>query len=171
MQESKPFKMNNKLFGSLLIAFFGIICFCHESNATEYPAPPKAPENFDNPEDIRRYLNSLHQYYTVVGKLKTFFSEMSWKRELRWILSFIGRPRFGKRSSLGSLSTLSKALENDSYGPAQVDEDRLDVSSTLFKQIDRNQDGVVSFAEFNGFISKNLKWTWQDSLKLSSRFN
>ena len=39
-----------------------------QSEASEYPSPPPVPSKFDNPEEVQKYLQQLHNYYLIVGR-------------------------------------------------------------------------------------------------------
>lgn len=64
------------------LMFLVVSIVLKQLDATEYPTPPPVPAKFESPQDVQRYLNQLHNYYMVVG-----------------------RPRFGKRTPLGTLLT------------------------------------------------------------------
>jgi hypothetical protein len=70
-------KMNNQLLlknnnnigvAPALLLCFTIFVLSHTTNAIEYPTPPPVPKSFSNAQEVQRYLNQLHNYYTVVGR-------------------------------------------------------------------------------------------------------
>ncbi|CAL1533953.1 unnamed protein product [Lymnaea stagnalis] len=64
--------MHKLLLVSLLVLSLAVMeVLCTEAMLT----PPERPEEFKNPNELRKYLKALNEYYAIVG-----------------------RPRFGKRN-------------------------------------------------------------------------
>ncbi|CAF3401122.1 unnamed protein product [Rotaria sp. Silwood1] len=39
-----------------------------QASFTEVPPPPKRPERFNSREELKRYLQKVHEYHTILGR-------------------------------------------------------------------------------------------------------
>ncbi|PVD35838.1 hypothetical protein C0Q70_02807 [Pomacea canaliculata] len=79
--------MYKLLFSAVLIACLLVLEVSCNDNML---SPPERPETFRNPAELRRYLQALHEYYSIVG-----------------------RPRFGRSANKRSLEEFAEVKNDD----------------------------------------------------------
>lgn len=63
--------MYKLLFSAVLIACLLVLEVSCNDNML---SPPERPETFRNPAELRRYLQALHEYYSIVGRPRYSYS-------------------------------------------------------------------------------------------------
>ncbi|KAH9492401.1 hypothetical protein Btru_051025 [Bulinus truncatus] len=60
-----PTNMQKIIFVSVLLLSLAVMeIMCSENMLT----PPERPEEFKNPNELRKYLKALNEYYAIVGR-------------------------------------------------------------------------------------------------------